>query len=132
MHIDKSNSFIAVGCNSGSITVFFLSDTLQPKTEYYQLQEVAFRKDCKGECTTIKFSPDSSMLAVGSRDDFVYIYACSLSMSEIGKGRDIHASGQCTLRAMHRLKGHSSSITHIDWSYDSRLLQSTCSAYELL
>lgn len=40
--------------------------------------------------------------------------------------------GTCILRAMHRLRGHSSSITHLDWSYDSKLLRSTCSAYELL
>ncbi len=33
---------------------------------------------------------------------------------------------------MHRLKGHSSTITHLDWSYDGRLLRSTCAAYELL
>ena len=29
-------------------------------------------------------------------------------------------------------KGHSSYITHLDWSADSRILQSNCGAYELL
>jgi hypothetical protein len=28
--------------------------------------------------------------------------------------------------------GHSSYITHLDWSADSRILQSNCGAYELL
>jgi len=36
------------------------------------------------------------------------------------------------LRLVHRLKGHSSSVTHLDWSFDSQLVRSTCAAYELL
>ena len=31
-----------------------------------------------------------------------------------------------------RCSGHSSYITHLDWSADSRILQSNCGAYELL
>ncbi len=80
----------------------------------------------------MKFSPNNLFLAVGCRDDCIYIYSTSISLSETGSGRDIHSVGSCSLRAMHRLKGHSSTITHLDWSYDSMLLQSTCAAYELL
>ena len=36
------------------------------------------------------------------------------------------------VKALRRLRGHSSYVNHIDWSLDSRLLQSTCGAYELL
>jgi WD40 repeat protein len=31
-----------------------------------------------------------------------------------------------------RLHGHSSAITHLDWSADSALMQSNCAAYEIL
>ena len=36
------------------------------------------------------------------------------------------------LKPLKRLKGHKSYITHLDWSADNTLLQSTCGAYELL
>jgi hypothetical protein len=81
----------------------------------------------------VKFAPSNEMIAMGSRDDSVYVYSCKLSISEVsGKGRNIVQEGSCILRAMHRLRGHSSTITHLDWSEDSRLLQSTCQAYELV
>jgi hypothetical protein len=35
-------------------------------------------------------------------------------------------------RYLKRLKGHSSFITHLDWSRDNRIIQSTCGARELL
>ena len=36
------------------------------------------------------------------------------------------------MKPLRRLRGHSSYVSHLDWSLDSRLLQSTCGAYELL
>ena len=35
-------------------------------------------------------------------------------------------------RRVATFKGHSSYITHLDWSSDGRIIQSTCGAYELL
>lgn len=132
VHLDRSNSFIAVGSNSGSITVYYLTDKLVPDTNYYTLDEIAYRKDSNAEATDIKFSPDNTKIALGSRDDSIYIYSCQLSFEETGKGRQTSSKGYCILRALHRLRGHSSAITHLDWSYDSMLVLSTCGAYELL
>lgn len=38
----------------------------------------------------------------------------------------------CSYARLARCSGHSSYITHLDWSLDGAILQSTCGAYELL
>ena len=70
----------------------------------------------KQRVADIKFSPDGTLIAVGSADNFIDIYAFQ-------GGR---AERRC------ELKGHSSYITHLDWSADSTALMSCCGAYELL
>lgn len=132
LSLDKTNSFIAAGSNAGSLTIYFLTDFMEKGGNYYRLDEVAYRKDCKSECTEVKFSPSNEMIALGAHDDSIYLYSCQLSLTSTGQGRNSKTVGTCLLRALHRLRGHSSTITHIDWSYDSKLLRSTCQAYELL
>ena len=131
-HIDNTSSFIAVGSTAGSLTVYYLSGQVATKSNKYTLSEVAFRKDSKAEVTEVKFSPVNDKIAIGCRDDCVYIYYCDLSIVQSGHGRAIVEKGQCMLRASHKLRGHSATITHIDWSYDGLLLRSMCNAYELL
>lgn len=46
------------------------------------LKESAFRKDFQEEVTDIKFSPNNELLAAGSRDNFIIVYSCILSVSE--------------------------------------------------
>ena len=77
---------------------------------------------CSGCCSeaaewiqTMKYSPDGSVLAVGSHDNFVYLHNTQDGYSLTAK---------CS--------GHSSYITHVDFSADGTVLQSTCGAYELL
>ena len=53
-------------------------------------------------------------MAVGSHDNFIDIYQVP----------DLRLAASC--------RGHSSYITHIDWSCDSGYLHSNCGAYELL
>lgn len=60
------------------------------------------------------YSPDGSKLAVGSHDNFIYVYETS-AYDLLGK-----------------LTGHSSYITCLDWSQDGTYLRSVCGAYELL
>jgi len=131
-HLDKTNSFLAVGSNAGSLTIYFLTDFMEKGGNYYRIDEVAYRKDGKSEVTEVKFSPSNDKIALGAHDDCIYLYSCDLSLNTSGEGRKMTTSGSCVLRALHRLRGHSSTITHIDWSYDSKLLRSTCQAYELL
>ncbi|XKL65549.1 hypothetical protein PGB90_008969 [Kerria lacca] len=66
----------------------------------------------------VKFSPDGKHLALGSRDNYIYMY-------HVGDdGRKYNRLGKCS--------GHSSFITHIDWSEDSQYLRSNSGDYELL
>lgn len=64
------------------------------------------------------FFPDGAYLAIGSHDNYIYIFA----VSEEGKQYKKHG----------RLSGHSSYITHLDWSKDSQHLQSNSGDYEIL
>ncbi|XP_041351866.1 echinoderm microtubule-associated protein-like 2 isoform X3 [Gigantopelta aegis] len=68
------------------------------------------------EC--IQYSPDGKYLAVGSRDNCIYVY-------QVSEGGSTYAKvGKCS--------GHSSFITHLDWSVDSQYLRSNSGDYEVL
>uniref|UniRef100_A0A8C2H455 EMAP like 2 n=1 Tax=Cyprinus carpio TaxID=7962 RepID=A0A8C2H455_CYPCA len=61
---------------------------------------------------------DGAYLAVASHDNFVYIY----SVTE--NGRKYSRVGKCT--------GHSSFVTHLDWSTDSQFIVTNSGDYEIL
>ena len=62
----------------------------------------------------LKFSPDGTMLAVGSHDNAIYLVTVP------------------NFQKKYSMKKHSSFITHLDWSEDGSSLHSNCGAYELL
>ncbi|XP_071215394.1 echinoderm microtubule-associated protein-like 2 isoform X4 [Salvelinus alpinus] len=68
--------------------------------------------------SNIKYSPDGNFLAVGSHDNFVYIYAV------MENGKKYSRVGKCT--------GHSSFVTHLDWSVDSKYIVTNSGDYEIL
>ena len=70
----------------------------------------------------LKFSPDGRWIAVGNADNFIDVY-------EAPQGGKAEGA---KFRKVAELRGHSSFVTHIDWSTDSRSLQSNCGAHELL
>ena len=95
---------IAVGLYSGNVKVY--SDNLE--------KEIADVKVAKEWIACMKYSPDGSTLAVGSHDNVIYLLETS----------------SYSRRSL--CKGHSSYITHLDWSGDNKFLQSNCGSYELL
>ena len=72
-------------------------------------------KDNEEPIDDVKFSPDGRYLATGSHDNWVDIYQVGGSWKKLG-----------------RCQGHSSWISHLDWSQDSTVIQSTDAAYEML
>ncbi|CAH1249365.1 EML1 [Branchiostoma lanceolatum] len=106
--IYPTGRIIAVGTTSGRWCVL---DAMTSDVIYE-------RRDGVEQLDTLAYSPNGRLLAVGSHDNFIYIYAV------FDDGRDYKKVG--------RLEGHSSFVTHLDWSSDSRFLQSTSGDYELL
>jgi len=83
------------------------------------LVQRVYRKDATSEISDVKFDSRGSLLAVGSHDRCVYLY-------------QMLAGNTYNLKLLSRLQGHNAYITHIDFSYDNRMLRTTCGAYELL
>ncbi|XP_071501023.1 77 kDa echinoderm microtubule-associated protein-like isoform X1 [Diadema antillarum] len=103
-----SGNVVAIGMTSGRWVALDV-----------QSQElITVHTDGKEQHDIIRYSPDGNYLAVASHDNFIYIY----SVSE--EGRKYSKLGKCS--------GHSSFVTHIDWSSDSTKLQSNSGDYELL
>lgn len=96
---------ISVGLSGGGI-VILSSDSLDT---------VHLRKDREQPIGVLKYSPNGQYLAVGSDEHSIDIYDISKQYSRIGVS-----------------KGHSAKVTHIDWSSDSALLQSSTSNREIM
>ncbi|XP_046708803.1 echinoderm microtubule-associated protein-like 3 isoform X2 [Silurus meridionalis] len=74
--------------------------------------------DGNEQLSVMRYSPDGSFLAVGSHDNLIYIYSVTEG------GRRYTRFGKCT--------GHSSFITHLDWSKDGKYIMSNSGDYEIL
>lgn len=81
------------------------------------VKKTLFSKVKKAEwIETMQFSPCNKYLAIGSHDNFIYLYDTKTYSDS----------------KAHKLTGHSSFITSIDWSQDSKWIRTVCGAYELL
>ncbi|XP_047191015.1 echinoderm microtubule-associated protein-like 6 isoform X1 [Scophthalmus maximus] len=98
-------SQLALGMKDGSFTVLRVRD----------MTEVVHIKDRKEVIHEMKFSPDGAYLAVGSNDGLVDVYAVAQRYKKVG---------ECC--------NSSSFITHLDWTLDSKILQSNDGAGERL
>uniref|UniRef100_A0A8B9TL69 Echinoderm microtubule-associated protein-like 3 n=1 Tax=Anas platyrhynchos TaxID=8839 RepID=A0A8B9TL69_ANAPL len=81
-------------------------------------QPLAGGSDGNEQLSVVRFSPDGSFLAIGSHDNVIYIYSVAEG------GRKYTRFGRCT--------GHSSFITHLDWSKDGHFVMSNSGDYEIL
>ncbi|XP_044230743.1 echinoderm microtubule-associated protein-like 1 isoform X9 [Thunnus albacares] len=79
---------------------------------------VTVHTDGNEQLSVVSYGPDGNFLAIGSHDNYIYIYAVAEN------GRKYSRVGKCS--------GHSSFITHLDWSVDSQYLVSNSGDYEIL
>ncbi|XP_058518897.1 echinoderm microtubule-associated protein-like 3 isoform X6 [Ochotona princeps] len=103
-----SGAVVAVGLNTGRWLVL--------DTETREI--VSDVTDGNEQLSVVRYSPDGLYLAVGSHDNMIYIYSVS------SDGAKSSRFGRCV--------GHSSFITHLDWSKDGNFIMSNSGDYEIL
>ncbi|XP_011643454.1 echinoderm microtubule-associated protein-like 2 isoform X7 [Pogonomyrmex barbatus] len=109
-------NIIVVGCVSGKWLAID-SETRELYTHH---------SDGSEPIQVVQFSPDGSLLALGSRDNYIYIYQVNEDATKYSR------VGRCMPKRIRRHGGHSSFITHLDWSVDGQYLRSNSGDYELL
>ena len=78
----------------------------------------------KDEVMDLKYSPKGTHLAIAVRDNCIYIY--KIDMVNGGGATD----SDC-YKLISIMKGHTSTVTNLDWSVDGKFLQSTGSDAEV-
>ncbi|XP_061619079.1 echinoderm microtubule-associated protein-like 3 isoform X2 [Phyllopteryx taeniolatus] len=105
-------------CPNGSVVSVGLSTGRWVALDLLSAEVVSESVDGNEQLSVMRYSPDGSCLAVGSHDNFIYIYNVTES------GRRYARFGKCN--------GHSSFITHLDWSKDGKYIMSNSGDYEIL
>ncbi|KAG9468759.1 hypothetical protein GDO78_022006 [Eleutherodactylus coqui] len=103
-----SGNVVAVGTTAGRFLVL--------DTQSHVI--VTTFSDAGEQISAISYSPDGQYLAVGSHDNFIYLYEVA------EEGREYRRVGKCS--------GHSSYITHLDWASDSSSFMTNSGDYEIL
>uniref|UniRef100_A0A6Q2YH56 HELP domain-containing protein n=1 Tax=Esox lucius TaxID=8010 RepID=A0A6Q2YH56_ESOLU len=105
-------------CPNGDVVSVGLSTGRWLVLDLKTKEVVSDYTDGNEQLSVMRYSPDGSFLAVGSHDNFIYIYTVTES------GRRYSRYGKCN--------GHSSFITHLDWSKDGKYIMSNSGDYEIL
>ncbi|KAF7207349.1 transcript variant X2 [Nothobranchius furzeri] len=105
-------------CPSGSVVSVGLSTGRWVVLDLLTKEVLSDSTDGNEQLSVMRYSPDGSFLAVGSHDNFIYIYS-------------VTESGRCYSR-LGKCNGHSSFITHLDWSKDGKYIMSNSGDYEIL
>jgi microtubule-associated protein-like 6 len=112
--VSHNKKWAAVGCKDGTVRLVDLQSGKQVKVF----------KPRKRWIQAIRFSPDDSLLAVGSHDSKISVFS-------VKNPQKSHDSVPVFSR-LSNLKKHRAFITHLDFSSDGRYIHSNCGGYELL
>ena len=121
---------IAVGCANGAVLVYRFQKARPRSGVHASLIFFKVVQDCVEAIDDLKYSPDGKYLAVGSHDNFVDVYLVQKT-SRFGTRKKDEGKENAYVH-VSRCRGHTSYITHLDWSVDSRVIQSNCGAYEII
>jgi microtubule-associated protein-like 6 len=115
--------YLAVGFGGGSkknkakddgmVKIFRIDRTND--TSAIHLTQVSEIKEAKQWISVLRYSPDGSTLAVGARDNSIYLYSVANQYKRKAK-----------------FSKHNAGINQLDFTADGKYLQSCCSAYEIL
>eukprot|EP00898_Chlorokybus_atmophyticus_P002664 jgi/Chlat1/3399/Chrsp23S03814 len=141
-HRDGASAMVATAGDDGTVRIWdgekrrlLAAKEMVPRKAWQDIARTSFHTGCvrfvafspagdtlaagmfngKEWVSDIKWSPDGAHVAVGTHDNFVDVYECQ---------RDYKRVGIC--------KGHSSFITHMNWSKDGSKLFTNSGDYELL
>ena len=98
-------AYLAVGCVNGGVHVLDAATLVRAR----------WIKTFSQTVTDVKYSPDGELLAACSSERRVDVYDVRRGYARIAK-----------------CNGHGASVKHVDWSEDSRVLRTSCAAYEIL
>jgi microtubule-associated protein-like 1/2 len=93
--ISPKNEIIAVGCEDGTVRIVSIKTWSQ----------ISLFRHRRSKIRVAEFSPDGLSLAIACDEGFVDLYSVP------------------HFKILYRLKKSSSSITHLDWSTDSKFIQ---------
>ena len=122
---------LAIGCVNGAVLIYRFQKARPRANVFASLIFYKVVQDCVEAVDDVKYSPDGKMLAVGSHDNFIDVYYVHRKHGSNGR-KSKHKDKEDAYVHACRCRGHTSYITHLDWSVDSRVIQSNCGAYEII
>jgi len=107
---------VAVGTNAGEVNVYNAADLkLVASVDLNKYGKRKLDVQTQNWIEVLSYSPNGRFLAVGT-------HGMIIAVLDVAKGYAFYTA----------LKAHNAAITHLDWSADSKYIQSVCRAYELL
>ena len=102
----NNGQHICVGFINGKYIAYNYAD-------FSIIKQASHRKGKAIQC--IKYSPDDRYVAMGGHDSLIITYDVTQ-----------------TYKPLKKIRGHHSTITHLDYTQDSAALMSNCTSYEIL
>jgi microtubule-associated protein-like 6 len=104
--LSSNGQLLAIGYINGAVHV------LQPDNKFAMK---ANKKDRVKAISDIKFNPNDTLMAVAAHDSLIILY-------------DVVQN----FKPLRKMRGHSSTVAHMDFSLDGKTIMSNCTSYNIL